>query len=86
MFFVLLFRNVYDNTSEDNRVSRKPLEPMMWVNGDPIDPFTYYGSITTFGEKSVGEDGKIKKLLVFHFQREVGRVLPELEHYSCYMV
>ena len=70
---------------EDNEVQEKVvLEPMMqmWVNGDPIDPFTYYGSITTFGEKKVGEDGKIKKLLVFHFQREVGRVLPELEHYA----
>jgi len=68
---------------EDTRVE-ETLEPsmQMWVNGDPIDPFTYYGSITTFGSKQVGEDGKIKKLLVFHFQREVGRVLPELEHYA----
>ena len=69
---------------EDDRIEEVSKEPMMqmWVNGDPIDPFTYYGSITTFGQKSVGEDGKIKKLLVFHFQREVGRVLPELEHYA----
>ena len=69
---------------EDNNVEKVSKEPhmQMWVNGDPIDPFTYYGSITTFGQKSVGEDGKIKKLLVFHFQREVGRVLPELEHYA----
>jgi len=70
---------------EDDVVEKEVvLEPMMqmWVNGDPIDPFTYYGSITTFGKKEVGEDGKIKKLLVFHFQREVGRVLPELEHYA----
>ena len=69
---------------EDNKVEEVSKEPMMqmWVNGDPIDPFSYYGSITTFGQKSVGEDGKIKKLLVFHFQREVGRVLPELEHYA----
>ena len=69
---------------EDNNVEEVSKEPhmQMWVNGDPIDPFTYYGSITTFGQKSVGEDGKIKKLLVFHFQREVGRVLPELEHYA----
>ena len=70
---------------EDDRVEEEVvLEPsmQMWVNGDPIDPFTYYGSITTFGQKKVGEDGKIKKLLVFHFQREVGRVLPELEHYA----
>ena len=70
---------------EDNRVEEEvSLEPMMqlWVNGDPIDPYTYYGSITTFGQKTLGEDGKIKKLLVFHFQREVGRVLPTLEHYA----
>jgi len=70
---------------EDNRVEEEVvLEPnmQMWVNGDPIDPFTYYGSITTFGQKKLGEDGKIKKLLVFHFQREVGRVLPTLEHYA----
>ena len=70
---------------EDDRVEEEVvLEPNMemWVNGDPIDPFTYYGSITTFGQKKLGEDGKIKKLLVFHFQREVGRVLPELEHYA----
>ena len=72
---------------EDTRVE-ETLEPsmQMWVNGDPIDPFTYYGSITTFGSKQVGEDGKIKKLLVFHFQREVGRVLPELEHYAAIWV
>ena len=70
---------------EDNEVEKEVvLEPNMemWVNGDPIDPFTYYGSITTFGQKTLGEDGKIKKLLVFHFQREVGRVLPTLEHYA----
>ena len=68
---------------EDNRVEEPLVESIeMWVNGDPIDPFTYYGSITTFGQKKLGEDGKIKKLLVFHFQREVGRVLPELEHYA----
>ena len=70
---------------EDNVVEEEVvLEPsmQMWVNGDPIDPFTYYGSITTFGQKKLGEDGKIKKLLVFHFQREVGRVLPTLEHYA----
>jgi len=70
---------------EDNEVQEEVvLEPtmQMWVNGDPINPYTYYGSITTFGQKKLGEDGKIKKLLVFHFQREVGRVLPTLEHYA----
>ena len=72
---------------EDTRVEESR-EPMMqlWVNGDPIDPFTYYGQINTYGEISVGEDGTIKKLLVMHFQREVGRVLPELEHYAAIWV
>ena len=76
--------SIFTLSCEDNRVEEVVLEPSMemWVNGDPIDPFTYYGSITTFGQKKLGEDGKIKKLLVFHFQREVGRVLPELEHYA----
>jgi len=76
--------SIFTLSCEDDRVEEEVVEPsmQMWVNGDPIDPFTYYGSITTFGQKSVGEDGKIKKLLVFHFQREVGRVLPELEHYA----
>ena len=72
---------------EDNEVeeSSKPMM-QMWVNGDQIDPFTYYGQINTYGEISVGEDGKIKKLFVIHFQREVGRVLPELEHYAAIWV
>ena len=77
--------SVFTLSCEDNRVEEQTVsEPsmQMWVNGDQIDPFTYYGSITTFGQKKLGEDGKIKKLLVFHFQREVGRVLPTLEHYA----
>ena len=80
---LLLF--IFLLSCEDDRLLEpESVEPnmQMWVNGDPIDPFTYYGSITTFGQKKLGEDGKIKKLLVFHFQREVGRVLPELEHYA----
>ena len=80
MAIMFMMPSCEDNVVEEEVV----LEPnmQMWVNGDPIDPFTYYGSITTFGQKKLGEDGKIKKLLVFHFQREVGRVLPTLEHYA----
>ena len=80
MAIMFMMPSCEDNVVEEEVV----LEPsmQMWVNGDPINPFTYYGSITTFGQKKLGEDGKIKKLLVFHFQREVGRVLPELEHYA----
>ncbi len=81
LLFILFF------SCEDDRVEETK-EPTMqlWVNGDPIDPFTYYGQINTYGEISVAEDGKIKKLLVMHFQREVGRVLPELEHYAAIWV
>ena len=86
VFGIVLLAVMFTTPScEDNQVEEQTvLEPsmQMWVNGDPIDPFTYYGSITTFGQKKLGEDGKIKKLLVFHFQREVGRVLPTLEHYA----
>ena len=85
LFFLLGILSIFTLSCEDKVVEEEVvLEPsmQMWVNGDPINPFTYYGSITTFGQKKLGEDGKIKKLLVFHFQREVGRVLPELEHYA----
>ena len=85
LFFLMGILSIFTISCEDKVVEEEVvLEPsmQMWVNGDPINPFTYYGSITTFGQKKLGEDGKIKKLLVFHFQREVGRVLPELEHYA----
>ena len=83
---ILLLAVMFTTSScEDNVVQEEiVLEPsmQMWVNGDQINPYTYYGQINTYGEKTLGEDGKIKKLLVFHFQRDVGRVLPELEHYA----
>ena len=85
LFCLIGILSIFTLSCEDKVVEEEVvLEPsmQMWVNGDPIDPFTYYGSITTFGQKTLGEDGKIKKLLVFHFQREVGRVLPTLEHYA----
>ena len=84
----LLLVGMFALPSCEDEVVEEIKEPMMqlWVNGDPIDPFTYYGQINTYGEISVGEDGKIKKLLVMHFQREVGRVLPELEHYAAIWV
>jgi hypothetical protein len=62
---------------EDNTVEEVSLEPMMqlWVNGDYINPYTYYAQINTYGEKVLGEDGKIKKLFVLHLQREVSSLL-----------
>lgn len=75
--------SIYTFSCSDTRVEEIPESTMeMWVNGDQIDPYEYYGSITTYGEKTIGDDGKVKKLLVLHFQREIGRVLPELEHYA----
>jgi len=84
LFCLMGILSIFTLSCEDKVVEEEVLEPsmQMWVNGDPINPYTYYGSITTFGNKVLGEDGKIKKLLVFHFQREVGRVLPTLEHYA----
>ncbi len=79
---ILLFSVLFLFSCEDTRVESLEPSMQMWVNGDPIDPFDYYGQVNIYGEKSVGEDGKIKKLLVMHFQREIGRVLPELEHYA----
>ena len=41
---------------EDNRVEEEvSLEPsmQMWVNGDPISPYTYYAQVNTFGEKNI---------------------------------
>ena len=71
------------NSCEDN-VVEEDTSPHMerWVNGDPINPYEYYAQVNTYGEKSIGEDGKVKKLLVLHLQREIGRVLPTVEHYA----
>jgi hypothetical protein len=54
----------------------------MWVNGDIIPVYDYYESITTFGIKTIQEDSSIKKLFVIHFQKGLGRISPEKEHYA----
>ena len=54
----------------------------MWVNGDIIPVYDYYESITTFGIKTTQEDSSIKKLFVIHFQKGLGRISPEKEHYA----
>ena len=57
--------SIYTFSCSDTRVEEIPESTMeMWVNGDQIDPYEYYGSITTYGEKTIGDDGKVKKLLV----------------------
>ena len=54
----------------------------MWVNGDVIPVYDYYESITTFGKQIIQEDGSIKKIFVIHFQKDLGRITPEKEHYA----
>ena len=68
---------------EDDRVEEPIVEYIgMWVNGDIIPVYDYYESITTFGIKTIQEDGSIKKLFVIHFQKGLGRISPEKEHYA----
>jgi len=68
---------------EDERVEVPVVEYIgMWVNGDIIPVYDYYESITTFGVKTLKEDGSFKKTFVIHFQKDLGRISPEKEHYA----
>ena len=68
---------------EDERVEIPVVEDIgMWVNGDIISVYDYYESITTFGKKIIQEDGSVKKIFVIHFQKDLGRITPEKEHYA----
>ena len=68
---------------EDERVEIPVVEDIgMWVNGDIIPVYDYYESITTFGKKIIQEDGSVKKIFVIHFQKDLGRITPEKEHYA----
>ena len=48
---LLLSFLLFSFSCEDNR--EESLEPSMqlWVNGDYINPYTYYKQINTYGEK-----------------------------------
>ena len=68
---------------EDERVEVPVVEYIgMWVNGDIIPVYDYYESITTYGVKTLKEDGSFKKTFVIHFQKEFGRISPNKEHYA----
>ena len=68
---------------EDERVEVPVAEYIgMWVNGDIIPVYDYYESITTFGVKTLKEDGSFKKTFVIHFPKDLGRISPEKEHYA----
>jgi len=68
---------------EDAKVPEQKQELIqMWVNGDIIPVYDYYESITTYGVKTLQEDGSTKKTFVIHFQKEFGRISPDKEHYA----
>ena len=81
---------------EDTRVAEENPESIeMWVNGDIIPVYDYYESITTYGESSHAHEAHegecnplcpapdaIKKIFVIHFQKDLGRISPEKEHYA----
>jgi hypothetical protein len=66
----------------------------MWVNGDIIPVYDYYERITTFGksfkspeECQIGNhqpcnEYHMNKIFVIHFQKDLGRITPEKEHYA----
>jgi hypothetical protein len=70
---------------EDDRVEDLKENIQMFVNGSEIVAREYYESVTTYGASSVQENGSIKKIFVLHFQKEIGRVTPEKEHYALIM-
>ena len=77
----LLFWSCEDDRNEEPLVENI----QMFVNGTEIIAREYYESITTYGASEVQEDGSIKKIFVLHFQKEIGRVTPEKEHYALIM-
>ena len=80
LFLLLLF------SCEDDRVADEPQELIqMWLDGNEIPVYDYYESVTTYGVKTLAEDGNVKKVFVIHFQKEFGRVTPEKEHYALIM-
>ena len=80
---ILLLLLIVLFSCEDERVEIPVVEDIgMWVNGDIIPVYDYYESITTFGIKTTQEDSSIKKLFVIHFQKGLGRISPEKEHYA----
>jgi len=80
---ILLLLLILIFSCEDERIEIPVVEHIgMWVNGDIIPVYDYYESITTFGKKITQEDGSVKKIFVIHFQKDLGRITPEKEHYA----
>ena len=71
---------------DDERVAEEPQELIqMWLDGTKISVYDYYESVTTYGVKSLMDNGNVKKVFVLHFQKDAGRISPEKEHYALIM-
>ena len=71
---------------DDERVAEEPQELIqMWLDGTEISVYDYYESVTTYGVKSLMDNGNVKKVFVLHFQQDAGRISPEKEHYALIM-
>ena len=83
LFCLVGILSILTFSCEDSRIEEEPQENIqMWVNGDIIPVYDYYESITTYGVKTITDSGDIKKVFVIHFQKSLGRISPEKEHYA----
>tara|TARA_R110002020_G_scaffold56166_2_gene155625 strand:- start:215 stop:793 length:579 start_codon:yes stop_codon:yes gene_type:complete len=83
LFCLVGILSIFTFSCEDSRIEEEPQEDIqMWVNGDIIPVYDYYESITTYGVKTITDSGDIKKVFVIHFQKSLGRISPEKEHYA----
>ena len=83
LFCLVGILSIFTFSCEDSRIEDEPQENIqMWVNGDIIPVYDYYESITTYGVKTITDSGDIKKVFVIHFQKSLGRISPEKEHYA----
>ena len=83
LFCLVGILSIFTFSCEDSRIEDEPQENIqMWVNGDIIPVYDYYESITTYGVKTITDSGDIKKVFVIHFQKGLGRISPEKEHYA----
>ena len=83
LFCLVGILSIFTFSCEDSRIEDEPQENIqMWVNGDIIPVYDYYESITTYGVKTITDSGDIKKVFVIHFQKGLGGISPDKEHYA----
>jgi hypothetical protein len=78
LFCLIGILSIFTLSCESNEVEEVVLEPSMemWVNGDPIDPFTYYGSIQLLEVKKLARMVRLRNYWFFTFKgKSVGYYL-----------